>query len=176
MKRLVAFVSAALFCVAMVPQQAKALGVSINAQGVVSQPMGAFGDNTGLGVGALIGAKVDVAVIVATFRAGYVHHLSENLVQTSNIPIMLGLRYALPTPGVSVFLGAEGGMNKSTTSIEVLGISQSTSADNIGMNAYLGANIGPLEITAGLNVLDFDNFGDSQSLMFTLGYDLFSLP
>ena len=164
MKKFVSFVSALALCVMMVPQQAKAIGVSFNAQGVVNQPVGTLADGAGLGVGAMLGAKVDVAIMVATLRAGYVHNLEKNGVSSSNIPILAGLRYQLAIPGVGVFLGLEGGLNK--------GEHDST----VGMNAYIGGEIGPLEVTAGLNVLDIDHFGDSQALMFTVGYDLFSLP
>ncbi len=164
MKKFVTFVSALALCLIMVPKQAKAIGVSINAQGVVIQPMGTFAEGAGLGVGGMLGAKVDVAIMVATLRAGYVHHLEKNGVSSSIIPILVGLRYQLPTPAISLFMGIEGGMNKGE------------SDSNIGINAYIGADVGPLELTAGFNVMNIDQFGDSQSIMVTVGYDLFSLP
>jgi hypothetical protein len=177
MKKFVTFVSALALCLMMVPKQAKAVGVSINAQAVVAQPMGDFGDGAGLGVGAMLGAKADIMVLVATLRVGYVHHLEKNVSNFSNIPILVGLRYQLPTPGINLFAGLEGGMNKSKVSVSIPGIGDSSVSDtNYGINAHVGANIGSIEITAGFSIMDLDNIDKSQAVMLTVGYDLFSLP
>jgi hypothetical protein len=190
MKKFVTILSVMFFCLTALSQQASALGTKINVQAAVVQPMGDFslydstsdiggwGGAPGLGIGVMVGLELDLAIIVGTIRTGYVYHLpttsatSQEEQTWSNIPVLIGLRYKTPTPGIAFFLGAEGALNK----LSLDGTTYNDSATLLGMNAYLGANIGPIEVTAGLNVLELKEFSETKTLMFTVGYDLFSLP
>ena len=113
----------------------------------------------------MLGVNVDLVVIIATFRAGYLSpSFKTDAPDTSIIPVLAGLRYRFPTPVVGVFLGVEGGANK-------VGPDWNTT-----INSYIGADIGPIEFTAGFNVMNLDQFDDSKTVMLTLGYNFFSFP
>jgi hypothetical protein len=157
-RKIITIVTALSLWVTLMPQQAEAVGLNINAQAVVIP----IKDSR---LGAMLGVNVDLLVIVATFRSGYLlPTFVTDAPDTSIIPILAGLRYRFPLPVGAVFLGVEGGTYKGG------------SEWNIGINSYIGADIGPVEFTAGFNVMNLEQFDESKTIMLTLGYNFFSLP
>lgn len=135
-------------------------------------PVGDFADGAGFGL-AVLGRFEYAAspVLSVTARLGYHYHLEKNNVTFSNIPIAGGVKYAFGTGERRPYAAAEAGLNFSSTSGEVLGMSVSDSDTNFGLTLGGGYDMGKLDIRAGLEILDLGHAGDLLGLFVNVGYD-----
>lgn len=106
----------------------------------IQLPMGDFGDaaKTGFGISGIFHYQVEPNIIVGG-TIGYQSWSGEyNMYSFSNIPIMGIFNYMFSTEKFRPFVGAELGLNSTTTSVEYFGVSGSDSEMNLGFNLLGG--------------------------------------
>jgi hypothetical protein len=146
--------------------------MSLGADGAVVLPLGTFGDGAGLGIGALLkfGYSINEA-IMATVRAGYIHHLPKDVggvdLKFAQIPIMLGAKYMFG----SAYGAAEFGFVNGKAKAEIQGTEVSTSSTELAFGVGGGYMVGDLDLRVSFNMIDLGHAGDTQELMLNVGYD-----
>jgi ABC-type amino acid transport substrate-binding protein len=164
------------------PAAAPAAGkLTIGVDGAFQLPLGNLADGTGMGFGALVRAEYNlIPSLNGTLRTGYIYSLSKDTagLKTSlnNIPIWVGGKYFITD---MIYGAAEVGLNMLTATVsgEMFGVSVDTSSseNKFGGTVGAGALIGPLDVKAQLEVLDFGEAGDSMAVMVNVGYNFLKL-
>ncbi|HEU0030635.1 MAG TPA: outer membrane beta-barrel protein [Kofleriaceae bacterium] len=160
---------------------AKTLGVD----GAIAMPTGAWGDASGVGIGAL--GRFEYALqpkLAITARLGFVQHLSKEVdlgfgtadSSTSEIPVFGGVRYAFSQSATSSIYGAaELGFVVYRVSLDSDGMSKTGSDTNLGMSLGAGYRTGKLDLRGALFFPDAGEVDDAMAVMATVGYDLTAL-
>jgi hypothetical protein len=145
-----------------------ALGVDLLGQ----LPVGNFADAVGFGLGALgrFEYQLNESALGLTARLGYVYHMSKSggLDSYSQIPILAGVRYSLPT--APIYLAGELGPVIAMSKVDAPG-AESVTETNFGFNAGAGYELGDVDIRLSLNFADVSNMGDAMSIGISLGYN-----
>jgi len=148
----------------------------IGADTAFQLPLGNFADVTGVGFGGLV--RVEYSLIPnlnGTFRVGYIYSLKKDTdglkTSTDNIPLWVGTKYFLTD---IIYGGAEVGLNLLWAKTEgtMAGLTQSQIALETKFGGTVGAGVllGPLDVKAQLEILDFGHTNDSLALMINVGY------
>jgi hypothetical protein len=157
------------------PTKTKTIGID----GGVALPAGDWGNAAGFGFGALARFEMPLMPkLVLTGRAGYIQHLSKSAgdmggggdSSASEIPLLAGVRYMFSQKPTSAFYGAaELGFFNLRASVDVGGMSQSSSDTKFGMTLGAGYRTGKLDLRGGLVLPDAGNL---VGVMATVGYDI----
>ncbi len=148
-------------------------GKILGVDGAFMLPIGDFGDAAGIGIGALLRFEMALdAKLSLTARAGYIHHLEKNSISFSQIPVMAGAKYMLTD---TLYGAAELGFVRAAVSAEAFGMTFEDDETNLAMNLGVGMPVGPLDVRAGLNILDLGNAGESMAVAISAGYNFMAL-
>jgi hypothetical protein len=158
--------------------------VIVGADGALQRPIGTLGEATGPGLGVLLRVEYNlIPNLNGTLRAGYVYSspyefdpgyegVGEN-VSKHNLPIWVGGKYFVTD---RIYGAAEAGLNIITTEVELhifpYSNTHTSTAKKFGGTGGAGVVVGPVDIKAQLEILDFGHVSDSMAIMVNVGFNV----